>query len=74
MAYKPGGALSFLESYRDFEGANPSGTRRFAPLTLAHSRSYAMAGIVIFAEIQRRFRGAVEGSWEDRAGLHSRFP
>ena len=53
MAYKPGGALSFLESYRDFEGANPSGTRRFAPLTLAHGRSYAMAGIVLFAE----FRG-----------------
>lgn len=57
MSYKPG-ELTFFETYRDFEGANPPGTRRFAPLTLARGQSYAMAGIVLFAECRGDGRSA----------------
>jgi hypothetical protein len=57
MSYKPG-ELSFFETYRDFESANPPGKRQFAPLTLAQGPSYAMAGIVLFAECRGNPRSA----------------
>jgi hypothetical protein len=49
--------MAFLETYRDFERANPPGVRRFAPLTALQGKSLAMSGTVVFLE----FRGGKNG-------------
>jgi hypothetical protein len=52
QAYKGGSSLVFLETFRDFEGANVSGVRRFFPLQKEGPSGTALGGIVIFAELR----------------------
>ena len=60
--YKPGPKLVFLETYRDFEAANPPGFRRFAPLNAGREDAPVLAGTVIFAEFRGDKRAAPAAS------------
>ncbi|HTP58215.1 MAG TPA: hypothetical protein VMM82_04810 [Spirochaetia bacterium] len=57
VSYKPGRPIVFLETYRNFEQANPPGVRRFVPLTVRQGTTVAMAGTVLFLE----YRGSKGG-------------
>jgi hypothetical protein len=51
-SYLPGTQLGFIETFRDFETANPPGNRRYLPLASEAAAGYALAGEVLFLELR----------------------
>lgn len=60
LSYRPGTRLVFLETYRDFEGANVPGTRRFFPFQKTMAQGVAVGAVVVFAEVRSADPGARE--------------
>jgi hypothetical protein len=83
MSYKAGRPTVFLETYRDYEGANPPGVRRFAPISRRQGSGYAMAGTVLFLEFRgsdrrleqalRLARALAGPDFQKRAGLEGQW-
>jgi hypothetical protein len=59
--YKPGAGLTFIETFRDYELANPPGFRRFSALGVGREDAREVAGVVLFAEV-RGDRGSLKAA------------